>query len=229
MSKGLAFLSILCFSAACISCDTLNEKEEILPVVSAVFPSSDTLPENLLRMYVHFSKPMKTIGNLEKIDLVNEEGQKVVGAIFNNMYELWDKQQQQLTLIFDPSSVKTGLMAHAEKGRSLQAGRNYKLVIGHLEDVEGNKLKEIYAKSFYVRDENRLSPNTEQWTIKIPKANSRSPLIIQFPAMLDRLSLQQRLQLTDKHKQPINGKVEIAKQETEWRFVYLPPIFEPAA
>lgn len=191
----------------------------MLPVVSAVFPSADTLPENLLRMYIHFSKPMKIIGNLGKIKLIDDKKQEVVGAIFNNVYELWDNEQKQLTLIFDPSRVKTGLKVNMKKGRSLEAGRNYKLVIRQLEDVEGNMLKEVYTKSFYVGKEDRLSPNTEKWAIKIPKANSQSPLIIQFPDILDRLSLRQRLQLTDEKNQPIDGQVKIAKQETEWRFV----------
>lgn len=200
------------------ACSTSFTKTAKAPAVVAIYPSSDTLPENLLRMYVHFSKPMKTIGNLEKIKLLDENGQEVVGAIFNNVHELWDKEQTQLTLIFDPSRVKTGLVAHEEKGRALQHGKHYKLTIGQMKDVEGKKLK-VATKSFYVNTEDRLSPNTAQWTIKMPKANSQLPLIVQFPAMLDRLSLLQRLQLTDKNNQPIDGQVEITEQETEWRFV----------
>ncbi len=191
----------------------------MLPMVTAVFPSTDTLPENLLRMYIHFSKSMKIIGNLEKIKLMDENDQEVVGAIFNNVYELWDKEQKQLTLIFDPSRVKTGLVVYKEKGRALQVGKNYQLVIGQLEDVEGNKLKEVFTKSFVVSKEDRLSPSTALWEIKTPQANTRSPLIVQFPDILDRLSLLQRLQLTAKNNEPISGKVTISKQETKWLFV----------
>ncbi|MEO0732388.1 MAG: hypothetical protein AAFZ52_06110, partial [Bacteroidota bacterium] len=68
-------------------------------------------------------------------------------------------------------------------------------------------------------EEDRFSPNTVLWEIQVPKANSQSPLIIRFPAMLDRLSLLQRLQLTDENKQRISGQIEITEQETEWRFV----------
>ncbi|MEM9887892.1 MAG: hypothetical protein AAF849_18500 [Bacteroidota bacterium] len=211
----LLFIGATIFSA----CSTSIEKQVEAPIVSAIYPSSDTLPENLLRMYVHFSKSMKPIGNLEQIKLTDENGQEVVGAIFNNVYELWDSEQRQLTLIFDPARVKTGLMVNEEKGRSLQVDRNYKLVIGQLEDVEGNKLKEVYTKSFYVTEEDRLPPNTMLWEMKIPKANSHSPLTMKFPAMLDRLSLRQRLKLTDEHNRPVGGKVEITKQETAWRFI----------
>ncbi|MEM9887243.1 MAG: hypothetical protein AAF849_15225, partial [Bacteroidota bacterium] len=188
------------------------------PVVKKVYPSADTLPENLLRMYIQFSKPMKTIDNLEKIKLVDEKEQEIVGAIFNNVHELWDKEQKQLTIIFDPSRVKTGLDANERMGRALQAGKTYQLVIGQLEDVEGNTLPSVFTKSFYVSEEDQIIPNTALWTLKIPKSGSTSPLIIEFPAMLDHLSLLQRLQITNSNNQPIAGKIEIAKQETEWRF-----------
>lgn len=219
MSKGFIFALSLIPFFACFSCQNLKVKTEVLPEVTAVFPSADTLPENLLRIYVHFSKPMRPIGNLEKIKLINENGQEEIGAIFNNVHELWDKEQKQLTLIFDPSRVKTGLKAHEEKGRSLQVGKHYQLTIGQLEDVEGSNIKEVFTKSFYVSKKDRLSPNTTKWVMKIPKANSQSPLIVQFPEMLDRLSLRQRLQLTNNNKAPISGKVEIVNQETEWHFI----------
>ena len=218
MNKGSIFILILSLSFV-FSCESPKVKEEILPEVRAVFPSSDTLPENLLRMYIHFSKPMKTIGNLEKIQLLDEQGKEVVGAIFNNVHELWDKEQRKLSLIFDPSRVKTGLKANEERGRPLEAGRHYKLFIGLLEDFQSKKLKEVFTKSFYVREEDRIAPNTANWSIKTPIANSRSPLIVQFPEMLDQLSLLQRLQVTDTDNQAIQGKVTITNQEREWHFM----------
>ncbi len=219
MDKGLIAILIALFSFVCFACQSPKVKLEVLPEVTAVFPSSDTLPENLLRMYIHFSKPMKTIGNLEKIKLVDNNGQELIGAIFNNVQELWDHEQRQLTLILDPARVKTALKANEEMGRALREGKHYKLVIGELEDVEGMPLKEVFTKSFYVTKEDKLSPNTTLWKMEVPKANSQAPLIVQFPEMLDQLSLLQRLQLTDENNQPISGQVEITKQETEWRFV----------
>ncbi|MEO1518734.1 MAG: hypothetical protein AAFV95_27215 [Bacteroidota bacterium] len=208
---GLASVMLAC-------CMDPSAKEIQNPAITAIYPTSDTLPENLLRLYLHFSKSMRTTGNLEKIRLLDENGQEVVGAIFNNVYELWDKEQKQLTLIFDPSRVKTGLMANEEKGRSLQVGKKYRLVIGRLEDVDGHVMKEVYTKSFYVSGEDRLSPNIELWNIELPTANGKSPLVLQFPEMLDQLSLRQRLQLTNHNNEPITGVVDIGRQETEWRF-----------
>ena len=202
-----------------MACHTNPSANEIQnPAIINIYPTSDTLPENLLRFYLHFSKPMRVTGYLEKIKLLDEKGQEIIGAIFNNVYELWDNEQKQLTLLFDPSRVKTGLIANEEKGRSLQMGKNYQLVIGTLEDVAGNRMKEPHAKSFFVSKEDRISPNIALWEIKTPTATSQSHLVVQFPEMLDQFSLRQRLQLTNKNNDPISGKIEISHQETIWRF-----------
>ncbi len=189
----------------------------IAPHVIAVFPSSDTLAANILRLYIHFSNPMKPIGNLEHIQLQDEKGQEVVGAIFNNAYELWNHEQTQLTILLDPSRVKTGLRSHEERGRALLAGKNYQLVIGVLQDVEG-RTTAPFTKSFTVSEEDLDPPNTDSWVFEIPKAGSQSPLIIKFPQMLDQLSLLQRLKLTDEDNIPIAGRIEIANEESEWHF-----------
>lgn len=206
------------FLSCCFSCQRSEAGQGIPPEVTAVFPSADTLPANLLRMYIHFSKPMKTLGNLENIELLDENNQEVVGAIFNNVHELWDHDQQQLTLIFDPARVKTGLEAHQQMGRALHVGKHYTLRIGILEDVDSHRMEAGFTKTFWVDEEDRMAPNTMNWKVNLPKLNSKSPLVIQFPAMLDRLSLFQRLQLTNADHQAIDGLVEIKNQETIWHF-----------
>ena len=120
---GLLFLGVIIIS----TCSRPMPEEAEVPRVTAIYPSGDTLPANLLRMYLHFSKPMKITGNLERIKLFDENNQEVIGAIFNHVFELWDDQQQQLTLIFDPSRVKTGLQANERMGRALQVGKQYAL------------------------------------------------------------------------------------------------------
>ena len=190
---------------------------EIQPQVIAVFPSADTLPTNLLRMYIHFSTPMKPFGNLEKIRLKDENGHEVMGAIFNNAFELWNHEQTQLTILLDPSRVKTGLISHEERGRALSIDKRYQLVIGALQDVN-DRTTTPFTKSFTVGEEDLSPPNTDLWVFKTPEPESRDALVIKFPQLLDRLSLIQRLKLTDKEKNPIGGHVEIAHNESEWHF-----------
>jgi len=160
---------------------------------------------------------MKPVGNLEKIQLKDENGHEVVGAIFNNVYELWNHEQTQLTLLLDPSRVKTGLKSHKERGRALLNGKRYQLVIGELQDVDG-RATTPFTKSITVVEEDMTAPNTDSWVFKMPKIGSRNPLIIKFPEMLDKLSMIQRLKVADGKNQAVAGKVEIISKETEWHF-----------
>ncbi|MEM0934178.1 MAG: hypothetical protein AAGJ12_17020 [Bacteroidota bacterium] len=188
------------------------------PVVQAVFPSSQKVPENLLRMYVQFSTPMKTTGNIEKIKLLDEKGQEVKNVFFNNVHELWNEEQTQLTLILDPARVKTGLQANKTLGRALRPTLNYTLVIKELEDVYHKKMQRPYTKQIQVADADYEMPNTENWRFHTPNANTRDAFIVHFPQMLDYHSLKQRLILTDSENKAVKGLIAIKNQETEWHF-----------
>ncbi|MGD1848822.1 MAG: hypothetical protein ACFB10_25810 [Salibacteraceae bacterium] len=219
MKTLLLFLGLLlCAVATAFSQASGLNQREARPQVVAVFPSADTLPANLLRMYVHFSTPMKPLGNLENIQVVDAAGNVVAGALFNNDYELWNHEQTQLTLLLDPSRVKTGLQANEARGRALVMGSCYRLQVGELEDAQG-RTTAAFSKSFFVGPEDRQAPNTDLWVFNAPKAGSRDSLIVRFPEMLDRLSMVQRLQLANENKQAIPGRVVITENETTWCFI----------
>ena len=188
----------------------------ILPVVTHFYPSRDSLPENLLRMYIQFSQPMKTIGNLERIRIIDDEGKEVSHAIFNNVHELWNTNQTQLTLLFDPARVKTGLDAHEHYGRALRAGRSYTMEIEGLEDVYGEVLGGTFRKTIHVTAEDREPPSIDRWALDIPLVGSHSPFVVRFPDMIDRLSLLSRLKLTMEDKTPVRVQVKVNEDETAW-------------
>src|SRR5690606_12083762 len=71
-------------------------------VVTAVYPTSDTLPENQLRFYVAFSAPMSRGQAYRHIRLVRDDGQVVQGALLEIAEELWDRAGTRLTLLLDP-------------------------------------------------------------------------------------------------------------------------------
>lgn len=198
---------------------SLKEKIHPIPIVTKIHPTSDTLPENLLRMYIQFSNPMKVVGNIEKIQLIDENEQEVKGAIFNNVYELWDDSQTQLTIIFDPSRVKTGLLANEALGRALQLNKKYKIVIQDLEDIYGQKLTESYVKPFSVIAEDVISPDTDSWEFVLPKSLSKKPLTIQFKNSIDKMSLLHRIRLFNTNNAIIKGTILIENEEKTWKFI----------
>ncbi|MEM8998972.1 MAG: hypothetical protein AAGB24_01810 [Bacteroidota bacterium] len=186
--------------------------------MQAVYPTSEVLPENLLRMYVQFSQPMKTIGNIEKVRLMDEYGNEVKNVFFNNAQELWNKEQTQLTLILDPARVKTGLKTNEAMGYAIKRNKNYALVIEGLEDVYHQKMGASFKKKMTIAKADVINPKTSNWKLTIPKANSKNRFVVNFPQMLDYVSLKQRLIITDNDNNRIEGLISIEQQETQWSF-----------
>lgn len=188
------------------------------PFVKTVYPTSQVLPENLLRLYIQFSQAMKTSGNIEKIKLLDAHGAEVPHVFFNNVHELWNREQTQLTLLLDPARVKTGLQAHTSLGRALEANKKYTLIIEGLEDVNHHPMARAFRKDFTIERADTLIPEPKNWKLTIPKGNTKNSFIVSFPHMLDYQSLLDRLILTDRDNKPIEGHITIKKQETQWHF-----------
>ena len=111
--------------------------------VSAVYPSSNELPENLLKFYIHFSHPM-SVGNVyDYIHLLDQQGDEVELPFLELGEELWDYDTQRLTLLFDPGRIKSGLVPNLEEGLALEEGGTYSLRIDReWKDAEGQPLVE---------------------------------------------------------------------------------------
>jgi len=205
------FILLFVFGVSCVS---KNERA----FVTNVYPSSDTVPSNLLRMYVQFSEPMKTVGNLERIKLVDENGEKIPGALFNNVYELWDDRQTQLTLIFDPARVKTGLEAHEQLGRALESGKSYSLMVGNLETINHQEIAS-FSKNLYVTPADTTPPTIQSWNINVPKAKSSLPINVSIPQAADWMSLLHRIHVINEEGKKIAGTIEISNHEQTWGFI----------
>lgn len=211
--------SIFLISVFLFSCGSEGGKSaDKETLVTQVFPSADTLPENLLRLYVLFSEPMKTVGNLEHIKLIDPEGNAIEGAIFNNVYELWSPDQKQLTLLFDPSRVKSGLAANESMGRALVPESTFELRIENLENTRHEKLEKPFVKRFFVTAADTLSPDTDRWNLILPKSQTREVLKIKFEDIIDQLSLHQRIAVVTSRKDVVEGKITLAENEKEWNF-----------
>ena len=197
---------------------TACSKQVEKPFVQAVYPTSNVLPENLLRMYIQFSQPMKTIGNIEKIKLTDEFGIEVKNVFFNNTKELWNREQTQLTLILDPARVKTGLITNEALGHAIEPNKNYILTIDNLEDVYHRQMATSFQKNITVEKADVTVPEIKNWIFTIPEAKSKNSFELSFPQMLDYNSLKLRLIITDNENNPVEGVVSIKNQETQWSF-----------
>lgn len=188
-------------------------------VVQQVYPTSNRLPENLLKFYLHFSAPMSRGEAYRHIHLLDAAGKVVAGAFLELDEELWDPTQQRFTLLFDPSRVKRGLQPHKEVGRALRAGHTYQLVVDRAWlDAKGNPLKQTHRKTFQVLapDEEPIDPKA--WKLNLPPAGSKQALTVRFPKPLDHALLEHMLWVLDDGGKAVRGTVAIGDEETQWQF-----------
>lgn len=197
-------------------------REEVEPstVVSEIYPTASVLPENLLKLYLHFSAPMGRGEAYEHIRLLDAEGRDARHVFLEVGEELWDAEQRRLTLFFDPGRIKRGLRPHMEAGPPLTEGASYRLVIDPAwRDADGQPLARGFTKEFTVTAADRRSPDPGAWRIEAPAAGTREPLRLRLDESLDHGLLKRVVRVLDASRQSLAGKIEIAGGERLFRFV----------
>lgn len=188
--------------------------------VSGVFPTSDVLPENLLKFYVHFSAPMSRGHSYDYVHLNDASGKAVDLPFLELEEELWNPAMTRLTLIIDPGRIKRGVRPLEEIGPALEAGKEFNLVIDDAwRDAAGRPLCGSFRKSFRVVEPDRDPPDPAAWKIGSPKRETREPLLIQFSESMDSALAERMIHVTTGSGERVEGDVLLQDQERRWRFV----------
>jgi hypothetical protein len=201
-----------------------REQSAMITEVKRIFPSSDCLPENLLRLYVCFSNSMQRGRVRDEISLLGPDGNPAPDALYRAPVELWDRSMRHLTILLDPGRLKRGVGPNRKLGPPLETGQVYTLAVGAgMTDSSGSGLSGTVYKRFRVTDAVRERIAVEQWKIVPPVTHSRQPLVIMFPRPLDWALLSHTITIASACEQSIDGKVEIERRETRWSFVPTSP------
>ncbi len=187
--------------------------------VEHVYPSTNRLPENQLKFYLHFSAPMSRGEAYHRIHLLDESGEPVELPFLELDEELWDREGKRFTLFFDPGRIKQGLVPHEEVGLPIREGTTYTLVIDRdWLDAQGRPLKEGFEKSFGVVAADRESPDPKTWRLTSPQGGTLQPLSLEFPEPMDRALLLRLLDVMDPAENFLDGSVQVDREETRWQF-----------
>ena len=188
--------------------------------VEEIYPSTDRLPENQLKFYLHFSAPMSRGEAYLRVHLLDESGDRIALPFLELDQELWDPTGRRLTIFFDPARVKRGLLPHEEAGVPIEDGKSYTLVVEkEWSDANGKPLQSDFRKPFRVGPADREPPRLKDWTVAAPRAGSRDPVTVEFPEPLDNALLQRLLRITTAAlREPMDGEIVIDRHETRWRF-----------
>jgi hypothetical protein len=189
-------------------------------VVARVTPSGPDVPENLLRLYVHFSAPMRGGDVRNHVRLVDADGGAAVAAPFaEGGAPLWDPERRRLTLLLDPGRIKRGLAHQAELGSPLRAGRRYRLEVdAGLRDAAGLPMRAGFAHLLEVGPADHERPDPATWTLVPPRRGTRDPLRIGFAEPLDAALLEHALRV-ERAGAVLDGAVEVEPGARSWSFV----------
>ncbi|GAB3691062.1 hypothetical protein GCM10027592_08820 [Spirosoma flavus] len=176
------------------------------PFLKGIYPSADTLPENLLKIYVQFSRPMREGQSLRYVTLLKNGTDTLPNVFLDLQPELWNTDRTLLTLWLDPGRIKRDLRPNQQLGAPLQAGATYRLAVsGDWPDTQGATLGKTLSKTFVTVSRDGVSPDPMQWSMSQPISGSRQPLAITFPEPLDYSLLLETFHIRREDGTSVNG------------------------
>lgn len=189
-------------------------------VVERIYPSATRLPENTLRLYIAFSKPMTRGDAYRNIRLLDGNGREIEDQPFLELeQELWDGEGKRFTLLFDPGRVKRGLAPREIFGPSLEAGKRYTLRISeHWPDENGQPLGKAFEKRFSVGPPDELPIDPRSWSLSPPKAGTDQAVAVRLPKPVDYALLGRLVVVTDVEGRPIAGRTSVGGGERVYTF-----------
>jgi len=187
--------------------------------VTEIYPSSEMLPENTLRFYIHFSVPMRPGVAFDYITLSDASGNADEAAFMRFKQELWNEDRTRLTLLIDPGRIKRNVATNVKLGPALLAGHDYTLSVdAGWPSADGYSVLPAFTKQFTVTAPLRELPDVEQWRVTAPCVGTHEPLQIDFDRPFDRHLLVKDVHVTTDVGRDIVGSIEVGAGERSWSF-----------
>ena len=135
------------------------------PALVGVYPETEAVPSNLLRLYVDFSRPMAGDDAFEHIRILDADGRPIEDA-FREL-ELWSRDNRRLMLYVHPGRVKTGLALGDLFGPVIEEGKSYTLrILPGMKGRNGRPSPSGYSRPFRVGKPDHEPPDLARWTIR---------------------------------------------------------------
>ena len=192
--------------------------------VTEIYPSSEMLPENTLRFYVHFSVPMRPGVAFDYITLRDASGDVDEAAFMRFKQELWNEGRTRLTVLVDPGRIKRNVATNVELGPALLAGRDYTLAVNAgWPSADGRSVLPAFEKRFTATVPLRDLPGIQEWRVTAPCVGTNEPLHIDFDRPFDRHLLIKDVRVTANDGRRIDGSINVGAGERSWIFTPASP------
>jgi hypothetical protein len=172
--------------------------------VALVQPSGPEVPANLLRLSIQFEAQVEG-PVLRRLTLLRADGMLIQAPFLEQ--ELWSPDGKVLTVLMHPGRVKSGLIAHDERGPILSAGEDMTLAL------DGHPIKQ-----WHVGPANARGPAASAWRISTVHAGSRQPIVVTLDEPIDGRQAGY-LAISDERDRRVAGRALLTCGETAWTFV----------
>jgi hypothetical protein len=186
------------------------------PKIVGSYPSCDTVPENLLKIYLAFDQPMMEGRSQQFVLLLDATtGDTVHGAFLDLQPELWNEDQTILTLWLDPGRIKRDLIPNKQLGAVLDMDHQYTLLISEgWKSKAGQPTRERYKRNFVTGPRDSGKPDITSWNVNVADL-----LEIDTKESLDWLLLNNSIAVW-KNDEEINGT--FAVEDCDRRVIFTP-------
>lgn len=184
--------------------------------VTHVYPTATELPENVLRFYIEFSRPMPRGDVYRYVSLYTEAGKKDVQPFVELDNELWNPDQTRLTLLIDPGRIKKEVKPRIDLGPVFRQGTKYTLVVsGKWPTLDGTPLGEDLRKPITAVAPVAEAIDPKAWKVAMP-ADDAGPLSVSFDRRMDHPILLRALTVLGPDDKPVAGKAEATNDDRGW-------------
>ncbi len=189
--------------------------------VLAIYPSTLAVPINFLRIYVHFSAPMREAQAAQAISVQRlDTGELLRDTFLPGTLELWNPSRTRLTLLLDPGRIKRGLLPHVQMGYPLiEQVPVLVRVLATFQDAAGAELLAGAERRYEVDAALRRHIDIGVWRVVAPPASTLAPLIVLFDRALDSAMLAHTLTVSDEYGSIVTGTATVTDGERAWSFV----------
>ena len=189
------------------------------PEVVSLQPGRKNWPENILRVYLHFNRPMARGEAVKRISIHDETGRVLVQPFLELDQELWDRDGRRLTLLFDPGRVKSGLKPREEDGAIFENGHKYTIsVAAGWPDELGVPTAARFETTVTIGPADLQPVQPRQWKINAPESKTVDPLEIQFDEPVDTGMAVRLISVLESGECPLDGDAVISANGLKFQF-----------
>lgn len=177
--------------------------------VLVIYPSGETVPENLLRIELRSSSPLRPAVGPGHLRLFTADGAEVENPFLD--YALPGADEKRVAILFHPGRVKSGVGANLALGRALRAGEIVTLVVTH--PALAGPVRKTWRVTAFDAD----CPDPSRWTLNLPRPGGRDPLVVTLDAPISAAS-EAMIAVGTPDGRGLAGSAVLRAGETSWCF-----------